>query len=161
MRRIFSIATEFLSRRIHRLKSGHFKDPNTSPNVSLKSGLSGRMNRGGIYPHPFVVSGGLFAFLERCLENEVRLPGSPGKRDILPGPSGSSAGVVPLPGGPPGGLRARPPEQRLGTAFQRCPALGHGHRLGRREAIAAGERFFFFPLCPRYLTGRHKSSLGI
>ncbi|GBM67901.1 hypothetical protein AVEN_228109-1 [Araneus ventricosus] len=35
---IFSNATKFLSRHIEWRKSGHFEDPDTSPDMSLKSG---------------------------------------------------------------------------------------------------------------------------
>ncbi|GBN54965.1 hypothetical protein AVEN_62752-1, partial [Araneus ventricosus] len=37
------MTTKCLCRRIHWRKSGHFDDPDTRPDVSLNSGLSGRM----------------------------------------------------------------------------------------------------------------------
>ncbi|GBN19815.1 hypothetical protein AVEN_168667-1 [Araneus ventricosus] len=38
VRQIFPITNKFLSRRIHWRKSGHFEDPDTSPDINLKSG---------------------------------------------------------------------------------------------------------------------------
>ncbi|GBM83071.1 hypothetical protein AVEN_38061-1 [Araneus ventricosus] len=42
-RQIFPITTKFLFRRIHWRKSGHFENPDISPDVSVESRLSGRM----------------------------------------------------------------------------------------------------------------------